>query len=287
MTDAPRPHPFLSWLFAPRGDGRAHALRKAVGGKWVLLTGASFGIGEALALRLGAAGAKLVIAARSADKLAHLQQQLASAGGTVHALPLDLASPEQIASAAAQLAALAPEGMDVVIHNAGKSIRRAIADSLDRAHDFQRTMAVNYLGPVQLQLALLKPMLANRRGHIVNVSTLGVRLPPGVKWSAYTASKAAFDLWLACAAPELRPQGIRCTSVYLGLVHTRMSAPTEMYRNMPGQTADEAAQVVCRALISRPRRIQPWWVTPARWFAPFLEAPTEWAMAQLAPRSRP
>ncbi|MBS2027108.1 MAG: SDR family NAD(P)-dependent oxidoreductase [Deltaproteobacteria bacterium] len=261
----------LSKLLAPWGIASVERLRRAVEGKRVLVTGASFGIGEALALRLGAAGARVILAARSEEQL----QALAVRIGNAEVLPLDLMDSAQIEKAAEKLNAGGP--VDVVIHNAGKSIRRLLLDSLERNHDFQRTMAVNYLGPVQLQLALLPAMLA-RGGHIVNVSSLGVRMPPAPRWAAYTASKAAFDVWIRSVAPELKGRGIACTSIYFGLVHTRMSAPTEMYRTMPGQTPDEAAQVVCRALINKPRAIAPWWVRPVRWFLPPLEGVVAWAL---------
>lgn len=265
-----RPHPLLSRLLAPRGWTDTAALTRAVGGKVVLLTGASFGIGRALAVLLGLAGAKLLLVARTAEALAGVAGEINAAGGDARAIPLDLADAAAIDDVAARLAA---DGIvaDVVIHNAGKSIRRLIAQSLDRAHDFSRTMAVNYLGPVRLQLALLPAMMAKRGGHIVAVSTVGVRLPPWPRWAAYTAAKAAFDAWMGSAGPELSAYDIDCTSVYLGLVHTRMSEPTEHYRHMPGMTADEAARVLCRALVRRPRRIQPWWVAPLRVLAPWCE----------------
>jgi NAD(P)-dependent dehydrogenase (short-subunit alcohol dehydrogenase family) len=275
----PRPHPLLSRLIAPRGLHRTDLLRAAVGGKRVLVTGASFGIGAALARQLGAAGARLTLAARTLPALESLAHEITAAGGDAQALCLDLSDPAQIEGAAALLARRGP--FDAVIHNAGKSIRRSLALSLDRAHDFGRCMAVNYLGPVQLQLALLPAMLARGAGHIVNVSSVGVCLPPAPRWAAYLASKTAFDVWLRAAAPELRHAGIACTSVYLGLVHTRMSAPTPAYRGAPGQTPDEAAQVICRALVRRPPRLGPWWLGPARWLAPLLDGPVSWLLGRL------
>lgn len=265
-----RPHPLLSRLLAPRGSTDAEALGRAVRGKVVLITGASFGIGRALAIRLGPAGAKLLLAARTATALAALAGEISAAGGAARALRLDLADPAAIDALVAQLAA---EGVvvDVVIHNAGKSIRRLMVDSLDRAHDFSRTIAVNYLGPVRLQLGLLPAMMAKGGGQIITISTVGVRLPPAPRWSAYAAAKSAFDVWLRSARPELAAHDIACTSVYLGLVHTRMSEPTESYRGMPGMTAEEAALVVCRALVRRPRGIEPWWVGPLRVLAPWCE----------------
>jgi len=270
----------LSRVLAPAGCSDPNRLREAVQGKVVLLTGASFGIGAALALRLGAAGARLLIAARSVEPLEEVCNQVLRSGGFAQSYPLDLANPEQV-DAVAQ-AILAEHGhVDVVIHNAGKSIRRPLMQSLDRAHDFQRCMSVNYLGPVRLQLALLPSMIARRSGHIVNVSSVGVRLPAAAHWAAYIASKSAFDLWIRAAVPELRPQGIHCTSVYLGLVHTRMSAPTKAYASMPGQSADQAACVLCRALIFRPRSLSPWWLEPLYWLSPPLSPLVEWAQSRL------
>lgn len=270
----------LSRILAPAGCSDPDRLREAVQGKVVLLTGASFGIGAALALRLGAAGARLLIAARSAGPLEEVRDQVLQAGGFAQSYPLDLAHPEQVDAVAQEI--LSDHGhVDIVIHNAGKSIRRPLMQSLDRAHDFQRCMSVNYLGPVRLQLALLPSMIARRRGHIVNVSSVGVRLPAAAHWAAYIASKSAFDLWIGAAVPELRPQGIVCTSVYLGLVHTRMSAPTKAYASMPGQSADQAACVLCRALIRKPRSLSPWWLEPLHWLSPPLERPLEWAQTRL------
>jgi NAD(P)-dependent dehydrogenase (short-subunit alcohol dehydrogenase family) len=281
-----RPHPLLSRLLAPRGCGRTDLLRRAVGGKVVLVTGASYGIGEALALRLGAAGARVLLAARSLPRLQQLAAHITSAGGQAEVFAVDLRDPDQAAALGRQIAR-AEGGVDVVVHNAGKSIRRSLLASLDRAHDFQRSMAVNYLGPVTLQLALLPAMLARGAGHIVNVSTIGVGLPPAPRWAAYLSSKIAFDVWLRAAAPELRHRGITCSSVYLGLVHTRMSAPTLAYRGMPGQTPDEAARVICRALVRRPRILEPWWLTPARWLAQPLARPTAWLYGRLHRDPRP
>ena len=282
MSSSPprRPHNLMSTLLAPRGIDRTDLLRAAVDGKVVLVTGASFGIGAALATRLGAAGARVLLAARSEVKLTALAHEITQAGGRAEVVPLDLTDPESLTRAALELGRV-EGGVDLVVHNAGKSIRRSLASSLQRAHDFQRCMAVNYLGPVQLQLALLPAMLARGSGHIVNVSSVGVRLPPAPRWAAYLASKSAFDVWLDAAAPELRHRGLACTSVYLGLVHTRMSAPTPGYDDLPGQTPDEAAQVICRALIRRPRRLGPWWLAPARWLAQPLGAPLEWLLGEL------
>lgn len=272
---AVQPYPLISRIFAPTGCSDGVKLRAALEGKTVLLTGASFGIGRALSQRLGEAGAKVLLLARSEAELVTARDEIRSSGGEAYAYVLDLSQPDEVDRVAQQI--LEEHGcVDVVVHNAGKSIRRSIYKCLDRAHDFQRTMDVNYLGPVRLQLALLPAMIAAGTGHIVNVSSVGVKLPAGARWAAYSASKSAFEIWLNCAVPELIHSGIKGSSVYLGLVHTRMSAPTEAYKNMPGQTPDQAACVVCRALIDKPRGIGPWWLTPVAWLSPMLSAPVEW-----------
>lgn len=253
----------------------ANRIQRAVEGKTVLITGASFGIGAALARQLGRAGADLLLAARSQPELSQVCQEIRAAGGRAEPLRLDLSQPDEIDERARQILEMRP-GLEVVVHNAGKSIRRPLLQALDRPHDYQRCINVNYLGPVRLQLALLPGMIAQGRGHILSVSTLGIRLPRAAHWAAYLASKEAFDHWLSAAVPELHPQGIRCSSIYMGLVHTRMSAPTPAYAGLPGLTPEQAASVVCHALVHRCRRVQPWWLTPVHWLSPLLETPCEW-----------
>jgi len=278
-----QPYPRLSrWLAPPMCDDPAR-LARAVEGKTWLLTGASFGIGAALARRLGAAGANLLLAARSRPELEAICEEIRGAGGKALALPLDLAQPEQVDAVIEQVLQASPR-LDGVIHNAGKSIRRPLLESLDRPHDYQRCMNVNYLGPVRLQLGLLPRLLSQGEGHIISVSTLGIRLPRAAHWAAYLASKEAFDHWLSAAVPELRPRGICCSSVYMGLVHTRMSAPTRAYAALPGMTPDQAAAVVCYALVHRSRRVGPWWLGPIHWLSGPLERPAEWLQTRFLGR---
>lgn len=259
---------FTRLFMDPGGGPGPDKLRGAVEGKVVLLTGASYGVGEASALKLGEAGATVLLVARSRERLDRLAARIADAGGNAHVHPCDLADPDAVEALAA--AVLAEHGpIDVVVSNAGKSIRRSIELSYDRFDDFQRTIDINYLGPVRLVLELLPSMRERGEGHIVNVSTLGVRVPPTPRWAAYQASKAAFDVWLRSLGPEMRRDGVTYTSLYLALVHTRMSAPTPALRNMPGLRPEQAADLVCRAIVDRPREIEPWWVSLT---APALEA---------------
>ena len=235
------------------------ALRDAVAGKVVLVTGASYGIGEATARKLAGAGATVLIVARSEDRLEQLAAEIAREGGRAEPFAANLSDPEAVEHLAAKILER-HEHVDVLVNNAGKSIRRSIDLSYDRFHDFERTIGINYLGPVKLVLELLPSMRARGEGHIVNVSTVGVRLPPAPRWAAYQASKAAFDVFLRSVASEARADGVDSTSVYMPLVHTRMSAPTTVLRAMPGLSPDQAADLICRAVVDRPRAIAPWWV---------------------------
>lgn len=227
------------------------------------MTGASHGIGRATAIRFARAGATVLLVARSADVLDELAEQLRADGGSAFALPADLSDAEQAVPALARRILEEHGPPDVIVNNAGKSIRRSIARSCDRFHDYTRTADLNYLGPVRLLLELLPAMRARGSGHVVNVSTVGVLLPPTPRWSAYQASKAAFDVWLRSAAAEMHADGVTATSLYMALVHTRMSAPTDDFKLVPGLSPDEAAGLVCRAVVDRPSAIAPWWTTAA------------------------
>jgi acyl-CoA synthetase (AMP-forming)/AMP-acid ligase II/NAD(P)-dependent dehydrogenase (short-subunit alcohol dehydrogenase family) len=233
-------------------------LRATVAGKIALVTGASYGLGEAIARRLGEAGATVLLTARSEERLEEIAAEIRATGGDAHVHAADMTDTESV-EALAEWVLADHDRVDFVVSNAGKSIRRSVELSYDRFHDFERTIGINYLGPVRLLLALLPSMRARGEGHIVNVSTIGARIAPGPRWGAYQASKSAFDIWLRSVAPELRGDGVTTTSVYMALIHTRMSAPTPIYRHVPGQTPEQAAATICRAIVRRPRSIAPWW----------------------------
>lgn len=245
-------------LFFPRLGYSREKLRARLAGKTALITGASYGIGECLAEALAASGARLILVARSAEKLAEVRARVIARGGRAEIFACDLTKPDQVDALLQQL----PGGVDIFVSNAGKSIRRSIFDSLDRLHDFTRTMGLNYFGPVQLALGLI-PALAERRGQIINISAVNVLLAPPAKWAAYQASKSAFDQWLRSVAPELRARGADVSTIYLPLVRTRMIAPTKVYRHMPAMRPQDAASLICRAIVERRRRYVPWWVPPA------------------------
>jgi NAD(P)-dependent dehydrogenase (short-subunit alcohol dehydrogenase family) len=266
----------LGWFVNPRGSVGEDKLRGAVSGKVVLVTGASYGIGEAASRRLSAAGATVLLVARSTDRLDELSAEIARSGGRAHAHPTDLSDLTAVDGLAAQV--LEDHGqVDVIVNNAGKSIRRSIELSYERFHDFQRTIDVNYLGPVKLLLALLPSMRERGEGHLVNVSSLGVRVPPAPRWAAYQASKAAFDVFFRTLAVEAAVDGVTTTSIYMGLVRTRMSAPTPVFRYVPGMSPKQAAELVCKAIVDKPKVISPWWVGAAE--AGFALSRRPWELA--------
>lgn len=266
-----------SRVLNPGGHPSKEALRDAVDGKVVLVTGASYGIGEATARKLAPAGATVLLVARSGDRLEELKQQISKAGGRAYAYRTDVSDPESVDALAAEVLER-HDHIDVLVNNAGKSIRRSIELSYDRFQDFERTIRVNYLGPVKLVLALLPSMRARGQGHIVNVSTSGVRMPPAPRWSAYVASKSAFDVFIRTVALEVAGDGVTVSSVYMPLVHTRMSAPTPAFRYVPGLSAEEAADLVCKAIAERPTVISPWWVSAVEAGSAVTRRPWETAM---------
>lgn len=251
-------------------------LRGAVSGKTALVTGASYGIGEATARRLAAAGATVLVVARSADRLDDLAASINAGGGQAVAYPTDLTDEAAVSALTKQINE--DHGpLDVVVSNAGKSLRRSLHQQYDRPHDFQRTIDVNYLGPIWLLLGLLPAMRENGGGHVVNVSSVGVRVVPGPQWGAYQASKGAFDRWLRSVAPELHADGVTVTSVYFALVRTRMIEPTPVLGRLPGLSPDGAADAIAKAVIERPRTIEPPWVWPAELASVLLAGPADQA----------
>ncbi len=246
------------WLLFPPKRVGANRLRAAVSGKQILITGASYGIGEELAYLLANAGAEVLLVARTAGKLQEVQRQIVGRGGRAYIFPADLSDKQQ-AIAVAQHVLQLWGGADVVVSNAGKSICRPLHESLDRMHDFERSMAINYFGPVQLLLALL-PALEKRKAHIINISAINVLLAPAPHWAAYQSSKTAFDQWFRSASAEWMAVGMHVTSVYLPLVRTRMIAPTVAYATMPAMQSRQAAIRIARAICHQPLKVAPWWL---------------------------
>jgi NAD(P)-dependent dehydrogenase (short-subunit alcohol dehydrogenase family) len=228
------------------------SLAGAVRGKVVLITGGSSGIGFAAAERCADAGARVLIVARDTEKLEAARAKIAEHGGTVFTYQCDI-SDYQACDAFARQVLAEHGGVDVLVNNAGRSIRRSIDLSYDRFHDFERTMQLNYFAVVRLTMALLPSML-ERGGHIVNISSIGV-LSNAPRFSGYVSSKAAMEAWTRCAAAEFADRGVSFTIINMPLVRTPMIAPTKIYEQMPVATPDEAADMIAEAIIGRPKRI--------------------------------
>jgi NAD(P)-dependent dehydrogenase (short-subunit alcohol dehydrogenase family) len=238
--------------FGRRLQGK-DSLEAAVARKVVMVTGASSGIGKSAALKIADAGGIVLLVARTPEKLETTKEAIESAGGVAHIHQCDLADMEDIDRMAAE--ALAQHGhVDILVNNAGRSIRRSVALSYDRFHDFERTMQLNYFGAVRLILKLLPVMRDRKAGHIINVSSIGVQTNTP-RFSAYVASKAALDAFTRCISSEIVDDGIETTAIYMPLVRTPMIAPTKMYDRFPTITPDKAAEMICEAIIHRPKRI--------------------------------
>lgn len=232
---------------------RDDALRQRVSGRVVAVTGASSGIGEALAHRLADADAIVLLIARSADKLEDVKRDIEARGGAAFVYPADLSDGRDTQRIIAGI--LADHGhVDVLINNAGISIRRSVSKSYERIQDFERTIALNFLGAVRLMLGFLPGMRERKQGQIVNVSTIGVQVNVP-RYGAYLASKAALDAFSRVVAVEALRDGVKVTTVYMPLVKTPMMASTTIYDAFPMRTAEEAASLIVEAIIDRPKRV--------------------------------
>ena len=221
--------------------------------KVVVVTGASSGIGKAAALKLASAGAKVMLVARGEEKLLDTKAEIEAGGGKSWIYTCDVSD---MASCDALVAKVLKDhgACDFLINNAGRSIRRGVLNSLDRFHDFERTMQLNYFGALRLIMGFLPGMVANRHGHVINISSIGV-LSNAPRFSAYVASKSALDSFAACAASEFVDKGIDFTTINMPLVRTPMIAPTKMYENVPTLSPEQAADLVVEAIVYKPVRI--------------------------------
>jgi NAD(P)-dependent dehydrogenase (short-subunit alcohol dehydrogenase family) len=232
------------------------SLKGTVGGKVVLVTGGSSGIGLSASCKFAEAGAITIICGRGEDKLVEAKKEIMAFAGKdakVFTYSVDIADAASCAEFVKTLEEV-HGGVDFLINNAGRSIRRAIEASYDRFHDYERTMQLNYFGSLRVTMGLLPGMVAKRKGHVVNLSSISV-LVNAPRFSAYVASKAALDAWTACAASEFQDQGITFTTVNMPLVRTPMTAPTKIYENMPLLDPDVAADMVVQSCINKPTRV--------------------------------
>jgi short-subunit dehydrogenase len=235
------------------GGVLAPSLEGAVAGRTVLITGASSGIGHSTALKVGEAGGTVLLVARTEEKLQEVANEIEGQGGVAYVHPCNLADVDDIDRMAAEVLEQ-HEAVDILINNAGKSIRRSVDRTYDRFHDYQRTMQLNYFGPVKLILALLPTMRERKSGHIINVSTIGLQVNTP-RFAAYVASKAALDAFSRSMAPEVIGDGVHVTTIYMPLVRTPMIAPTKLYDRFPTLSPDEAADMITEAIRKRPKRM--------------------------------
>lgn len=229
------------------------SIRKKVKGKHIIITGASSGIGERTAFLLSECGAHVILLARTEDKLKRVQEAIETLGGKASYYICDLTNMDDIEKTTEQI--IADFGhIDVLVNNAGRSIRRSVHESFERFHDFERTMDINYFGAVKIILGFLPVMIKRKSGQIVNISSIGV-LANSPRFAAYVASKAALDAFSRCLAAEVKGKNITITNIFMPLVRTPMIAPTKLYRYMPALMPDEAAMMVAEAIVKKPHSI--------------------------------
>ena len=230
-----------------------HSFEGAVNGKTVVITGASAGIGREAALKIAAAGGIPILVARTKEKLDEVKDEIERDGGTAYVAPCDLSDYDAIEKLVETLLSDHAR-IDMLVNNAGRSIRRSVALSYDRFHDYERTVRLNYLSPVKLMLGLLPHMRDQGGGHIVNVSSIGVQTNPP-RFSAYVGSKAALDAFTRVVSSETIGDNVTFTTIHMPLVRTAMIAPTKMYDSFPTISPDEAADIVCEAIRAKPKQI--------------------------------
>ncbi|MEQ0922255.1 SDR family NAD(P)-dependent oxidoreductase [Acinetobacter schindleri] len=228
-------------------------LEKRVAGKTILITGASSGIGLTAAHRLADAGAHVLLVARTKETLDQVKEEIEAKGGMATVFPCDLNNLDAIDEVSKQILA-SVDHIDILINNAGRSIRRAVHESVDRFHDFERTMQLNYFGAVRLVMNILPHMMIRRQGHIINISSIGV-LANATRFSAYVASKAALDAFSRCLSAEVNSHKIAITSIYMPLVRTPMIAPTKIYKYVPTLSPEEASDLIAHAIVKRPKKV--------------------------------
>jgi NAD(P)-dependent dehydrogenase (short-subunit alcohol dehydrogenase family) len=232
-------------------------------GKRILITGASSGIGEAAAEQFARLGATVVVVARRQDLLDAVTERITAAGGAAISIPCDVSDMDGIDALVADVTNRIG-GVDILINNAGRSIRRPLAESLERWHDVDRTMVLNYYAPLRLMRGFTPGMLERGDGHIINVSTWGVMSEAAPLFSVYNASKAALSAASRIAETEWGPRGVHTTLLYYPLVATPMIAPTQAYQGVPALTSEEAAEWMITAARTRPVRIAPRMAIAAR-----------------------
>ena len=232
---------------------RDRSFEGAVNGRTIVITGASSGIGKAAAMKIARAGGIPLLVARSLGKLEQTRAEIEAAGGTAYVYSADLSDLDAIDDLVARILD-EHVAVDILVNNAGRSIRRSMTLTQERFHDYERTMQLNYFGAIKLIMGLVAHMRERGSGHIVNISSIGVQTNPP-RFSAYVASKAALDAWTRVVSSEVVGDGITFTTIHMPLVRTPMIAPTKIYDSFPAISPDQAADLVCEAIRSKPKHI--------------------------------
>lgn len=227
------------------------ATTRALTGRTVVITGASSGIGKATALRVALHGGTPILVARGKEKLEQTKGDIEAMGGTAHVYTCDLSDLDDI-DRLAKTITKNHEHIDFLVNNAGRSIRRSLRLSMDRFHDFERTMQLNYFGAIRLIMGLTAALTGG--GHVVNISSIGVQTNPP-RFAAYVASKAALDAWSRVVSSEVIGDGISFTSIHMPLVRTPMIAPTKIYQRFPTISSSQAADLVLKAMREKPTEL--------------------------------
>ncbi len=265
-------------VIGPAMEYDDRALSEALAGKVVLVTGASFGQGEAFAKLAGAAGATVLLVARTAERLEEVAAEITAGGGHAVPYPLDMADLPAVDDFVERVLSEHPV-IDVLVHNAGKSLRRSVYLSAQRPRDMDAMVGVNLLGPMRLTLGLLPALRAQGGAHIVNIATAGLWMTPAApRWGFYLACKAGFDVWLRSAALETAADGVTLTTIYAGHIKSRMVA-TGWVSRTPGHTPEQAARVVAYAITHRPRVMAPRMMGAVRVLGAALEGPLGLALS--------
>ncbi|MBI34244.1 MAG: epimerase [Flavobacteriales bacterium] len=248
---------FLQSLLYPKIKVSDNKLEDALSKKTVLISGASFGIGRLLAEKIAFPNTKVIILGRTEEQLKEVCQIINDRGGSARYFVGDLRD-KKTTKDFLDLIKNENISVDIFVNNAGKSIRRSVYESVDRFHDFTRTMDLNYYAPVELVLSLL-PGLSEKKGQIINISSIIVLLPSIPLWSAYQASKGAFHIWFKSIKPELNLKGVATNNIYLPLVNTRMIAPTKKFNKLPTMNPEHAMQIISNSIVKRNYNYKPWW----------------------------
>ncbi len=247
--------PFKNRLLFPVTSFDEKKVSSFLNGKTILITGATFGIGEALVKRLMRFNVQLILVARTTEKLYDLKNESLTSAANVTTFTCDFYSEDSILELCRNLQTIQ---IDYFVSNAGKSMVRSLEESTDRFHDYKRTVSVNYLAPVQLISALTKSF-TKAQTHIINISTYSVLMKTPPKWSAYISSKKAMHSWFESNMPELALMNITVSNIYFPLVESRMKDANRNYKDTPAMSMDTAVAIIIKGLLKRNYHFKPWW----------------------------